>query len=182
MEQFVRGERISQRKLAERLNISVALLNRCVRELERRGYVRVADRQVRPFLYQLTPEGESFRLTETYHRHNWIVVRFTRLERRVRARMAKLKADGVNTIVCYGAGEILLLAQRCAESIGLQVIGAVDDDQAKHYVVTNGFQIQPPSALDTLQPDAVLLTNTGGNAPGARASSNHGRPYVLYEL
>lgn len=173
LDELLRGERLSQRDLARRLNISAAFLNRCLHEMEQAGFIEVVDRGVRPFLYRVTAEGKHFRRHQVYRRYHSIAVRFANLERRICTRLIKLKENGVRRIVCYGTGDVMEIAQRCAASVGLQVIGAVDEDREKQVSLPNGLLVHAPSAIEWLKPDAVVLTGyTSSEAPdGSSAPS-----------
>jgi DNA-binding Lrp family transcriptional regulator len=158
LEALEAGDRLSQRELAHRLGMSVGFLNRCMNDLIARGYVSVMDRNVRPFAYKVTTVGEQYRQRLTSDHYRAVVAGFMELERRVEARLHELKVTGAQCVVFYGAGEIMEVAHKCAATVGLQVVGAIDDDTAKHGAARNGLKIHAPSAIDELQPDAVLIT------------------------
>lgn len=174
LEEITRGHRLSQRDLARRLNVSAAFLNRCIHELEQSGYVQVLDRRVRPFLYVVTADGERFRRGEIQSRYDAIITRFSRLERHVNVRLAKLKSVGACTVVCYGVGDLMDLVRRFAPGNGLEVIAAVDEDINKQRSLRNGVAIHAPDALEWLKPDAVIITDVRTNSSCITANSNSG--------
>jgi len=47
---------------------------------------------------------------------------------------------------------------RVASGVGLQVVGVVDDDPTKQGTHKGGLLVGPPSAINELEPDAVLIT------------------------
>ena len=47
---------------------------------------------------------------------------------------------------------------RVASGVGLRVVGVVDDDQTKQGLRKGGLVVHAPSAINDLEPDAVLIT------------------------
>ncbi len=160
--------------------MSAAFLNRCLHELERAGYLQVTDRGVRPFLYNITADGESYRRDLTYRHYQSVISRFLNLERKISAQLVKLREMGVRRIVCYGAGDVMEIACTCADKIGLEVVGVVDDHPEQHRASRNGFFICPPSEIDALRPDAVVFTSFRNGAPDAASIVDV--PRVVMEL
>jgi DNA-binding Lrp family transcriptional regulator len=153
-----RSSRLSQRELAQRLGISVGLLNRCVKQLIENGYLRVPDPNVRPFAYKVTDAGEQYRQDLTSDHYHTVVVRFMALQRRIDSRMRTLVRRGVRNVVFYGAGEIMDIALKSAPGLGLCVVGAIDDDVDKQGLQRAGVRIHAADKLDSLHADAVLIT------------------------
>jgi hypothetical protein len=63
----------------------------------------------------------------------------------------------VERVVFYGAGDVLDATRRVASGVGLRVVGVVDDDPKKHGPRKGGLVVGAPSAIDQLEPDAVLI-------------------------
>ena len=61
-------------------------------------------------------------------------------------------------MVLYGAGDVMEATCRVAGAVGLQVVGVVDDDPTKQGARKAGWIVEPPSAINELEPDAVLIT------------------------
>ena len=158
LEELGRERRLSQRELAQRLGVSVGFLNRCLQQLVENGYVRVADRSVRPFAYRVTREGEQYRQALKYDDYEHVVARYLEVEQRIRRRLGALRRRGIRRVVCYGAGEILDVALTSARAVGLEVAGAVDDDVRKQGTRRDDVRILAPSALAELDPEAVIIT------------------------
>jgi hypothetical protein len=64
----------------------------------------------------------------------------------------------VDRVVLYGAGEVMEATYRLADAVGLQVVGVVDDDTTKQGLRSGVLVVEPPSAINDLEPDAVLVT------------------------
>ena len=57
----------------------------------------------------------------------------------------------------YGAGEVMEAAYGLAKAVGLQSVGVVDDDGTKHGATKGGLVVEPPAAINRLEPDAVVI-------------------------
>jgi hypothetical protein len=153
--------------LAERVGISVGFLNRCLQQLVKNGHVRVADCGVRPFAYRVTAAGKHHHDHLMYEHYRSVLGGLLGLERRVEERLCGLQKKGVQRVVFYGAGEVMSIAHKCALLIGLNVMAVVDDDIVKHGQVKDGLPIHAPTSLDSLRPDAIVIT-TLRHAPEIR--------------
>jgi DNA-binding MarR family transcriptional regulator len=149
---------ISQRALARRLGLAVGTVNRFLTDMIEAGYVRVFNRTVRPYAYKVTDDGERYQRRLNVEHYSWVLNSLRRLERRIRSTLDDLRSRGVKRVVFYGAGELMEATHRVACEVGLRVVGVVDDDASKHGSHRAGLLVQPPSAINTLEPDAVVVT------------------------
>ena len=122
------------------------------------GYVRVPNRGVRPFAYRVTDDGERYQRKLSLEHYSWVLGSLRRLEQRIRSTLCELQHRGVRRVVFYGAGDVMEATCRVASGVGLQVVGVVDDDPAKHGLRKGGLVVEPASAINDLEPDAVLIT------------------------
>src|SRR5258708_7866237 len=72
LEAVAGNDRITQRRLAERLGIALGLTNVYVKRLVRKGYIKCINIQSNRILYLITPKGitEKTRLTYEYMQHS----------------------------------------------------------------------------------------------------------------
>jgi predicted transcriptional regulator len=148
---------VPQRRVAENVGMATSRVNRIIRELLKRGVVRVVDDAVRPYAYTLTETGRVYLRELSYQDYAAVAARFRQVQGRIGRRLAALRAEGLERVVCYGAGEILELVRPLAESRGLRVVGVVDDDPARHGR-RDGFEVRGPDSLDGTDADAVVIT------------------------
>ena len=149
---------VSQRTLAERLEMAVSRVNRVLSELMDLGHLEVVDEGVRPFAYRLTAAGERYRRRLRHESLQTVVGNFRQAQERIRRRLAPLRDDGVGRVVFYGAGEIMEVTLPLAEAVGLEIVGVVDDDPAKQGGERGGFVVQPPDRIEVLRPDGIIIT------------------------
>ncbi len=149
---------VAQRSLAEGMGMSASQVNRILRRLTDDGLVEVVDEAVRPFAYRLTREGRAHR-RELDHRHvRSVVGSYRQVQTRIRRQFQGLRAEGVRRVVFYGAGQIMETAYPLAEEAGLEVVGIVDDNPARHGPRPDGSEVQGPEAIECLRPCAVVIT------------------------
>ena len=153
-----RGSNVSQRALALRLGVAVGTVNRLLSDMVDAGYVQVFNRDVRPFAYRVTDDGQRYQRRLGLEHYSWVLGNLRRLEQRIRAKLLELRSRGVERVVLYGAGDIMEATTRVASGVGLRVIGVVDDDPTKQGHRKGGLVVSAPSAINELEPDAVLIT------------------------
>ena len=133
-------------------------MNRFLNDMIEAGYVRVFNRTVRPFAYKVTDDGERYQRRLSLEHYTWVLGSLQRFEQRIRSTLRELKGRGVKRVVFYGAGDVMEATYRVASGVGLQVVGVVDDDVTKRGRQKGGLVVRPPSAINELEPDAVLIT------------------------
>jgi len=153
-----RGSNVSQRALARRLGVAVGTVNRLLSDMVEAGYVQVFDRDVRPFAYRVTDDGQRYQRRLGLEHYSWVLGSLRRLEHRIRTKLRDLKSRGVERVVFYGAGDVMEATYRVASGVGLHVVGVVDDDLTKQGQQKHGLTVKAPSAINELEPDAVLIT------------------------
>jgi len=136
----------------------VGTVNRILNDLVQAGYVRVFNRGVRPFAYRVTDDGQRYQRRLGLEHYSWVLGSLRGFEQRIGSRLRDLKSRGVQRVVLYGAGEVMEASYRLAYGEGLQVVGVVDDDVTKQGLSKGGLVVEPPSAINELEPDAVLIT------------------------
>ena len=152
------GLNVSQRALAHRLGVAVGTVNRLLGEMVEAGYVEVFNRDVRPFAYKVTDNGRRYERRLGLEQYSWALSSLRRLEQRIRAALSELQRQGVKRVVFYGAGDVMEATYRVASEVGLEVVGVVDDDTTKQGLRKGELTVRPPSGINELEPDAVLIT------------------------
>jgi len=158
LEELGRHQNVSQRDLGEEVGMAASVVNRLIRELVSLGHVRVVNDRVRPFAYQLTGRGREYHHRMRYEHVQSVVGTFREVQERIRRRLREMEARGVRRVVLYGTGEVMEVTYPLAEELGLDVVGLVDDDTAKHGTRKRGHVICGAGSIPRLGPDAVLIT------------------------
>jgi DNA-binding Lrp family transcriptional regulator len=148
---------VPQRRVAEAVGMATSRVNRIIRELLDAGRIRVLDEAVRPFAYMLTADGRAYLQELSYDHYATVVSRFRQVQRRIDRRLAELRDQGLERVVCYGAGEVMEVVRPLAESHGLRVVGVVDDDPAKQGR-WGAVDVAAPESIGAAEADAVVIT------------------------
>ncbi len=152
------GDRITQRELAQDLNISLGLVNAFMKRLAKKGYFKITTIPRNRVKYLLTPKGmrEKSRLTYEYIRYS---IGFYRQIREILLDLFnRLQEEGVRRIALYGCGEVAELAHLFLQNTSIMLAGVFDEkaDQKEFF----GHKVQSYEALSEDGCGYVLLTYT----------------------
>jgi len=153
----------SQRELAKELNISLGLVNSFIKRLVKKGYFKITAIPRNRVKYILTPKGatEKTRLTYKYIQHSYKFYRDARLK--LGLHFNDLEAQGVHSIVFYGANDIAEIAYISLQDTSIDIVAVVDDDKIGEKFM--GTVVKDSSMLDSLSFDKILITSaTNSNA------------------
>ena len=100
----------TQRQLAERLGISLGLVNSFMKAMLKKGYFKVSTLPARRVKYLLTPTGvaEKARLTLEYL--DYSLGYYSRVRKALKRQVSALVDRGVNRVALVGTGELAELA------------------------------------------------------------------------
>lgn len=146
----------SQRELAQKLGISLGLVNAFIKRLARKGYFKITTIPKNRVKYILTPIGvaEKARLTYDFIHYSFRYYRDTR--RRLRGLFSEMGLRLEKRVVFYGVSELTEIAYVTLQETDLELVAVVDEMQAQKkffkYVV---ISLKELSAIEF---DVVLLT------------------------
>lgn len=156
MGQIDRRGDYTQRELSHNLNLSLGLVNTCLRRLVDKGYFRVETMPGHRMKYSLTHEGLAgkSRLTVEYLRYS---VDFQKeIKKLLLDRYSEIGNNGVTSLLFYGAGEVAELAYLYLKLTNIRLAGIIDDTLIGQ--VFFGHRIAGLSRLHRADWDMVLLT------------------------
>ncbi len=156
MGQIDRNGDYTQRELSYSLNLSLGLVNTCLRRLVDRGYFRVETMPRHRVKYFLTPEGlaRKSRLTAEYLRYS---VDFQReIKKLLLGKYLEMGENGVTSLLFYGAGEVAELAYLYLQLTNIRLKGIIDDTLSGQDFF--GYGVADLARLPREDWDIVLLT------------------------
>ena len=163
LDELQRSSNISQRALAARLGMAVGAVNRHLQDMIEAGHIAVTNRSVRPFAYRLTRCGKRYLRLLSHEHYSSVLSNLRLVERRISSALREQVRRDITRVVFYGAGDMMEAAYRLAKVVGVDVVGVVDDDGTKHgLLIEDGLVVKPPSAINELEPDAVVITTISG--------------------
>lgn len=116
----------NQRALAQRIGISVGLVNALVHRAVRKGLIKIHEAPARRYAYYLTPKGfaEKSRLVAEYLDYS---LSFFRTARQEYAEIfSRCEAVGRKRVVICGVDELAEIASLAAHGTSIELLGAFD--------------------------------------------------------
>ncbi len=147
----------NQRVLAQRLGVSVGLVNALMRRAVRKGLVKIRQAPAHRYAYYLTPKGfaEKSRLVAEYLDNSLTFFRAARQD--YGDLFARCAASGRRRIVLCGAGELAEIATLAAA--GIEVTLAAVLDRETNQVSVAGLPVI--RGVAALRPDDVVVICDG---------------------
>jgi len=157
LEEFERNDETSQRALAEKLNVSLGLVNSFIKRLTRKGYFKVTNLPANRIKYILTPKGaaEKVKLTYDYVQYSFQYYKKTRTK--LHAILNGMEKNNCRQLVFWGATELAEIAYISLQDTSMELLAIVDPDLSKKNFL--GRKVHAPVDLDTITFDKILLTS-----------------------
>ena len=111
------GEALSQRKLAGHLDISLGMVNLCLRRLIKQGYIKTHGLNKKKVKYLLTPKGFAEKMKKTYQYTQKTISELARMKANIRLEIEKRYNAGEREFVVSGSGELSDLAEMAIKNL-----------------------------------------------------------------
>ncbi len=136
--------KITQTEISASLRVSIGLVNAYLKNLVKKGYVKVSNVRASTVKYMLTSEGmaEKYRLTRSYMAQS--LDHYRNIKQAVEGRIVRLKLQEVRTVVFVGAGEISEIMHLYLGDTKIQLLGVFDNVDLSQEQNNNffGFSVQ----------------------------------------
>jgi hypothetical protein len=137
--------------------VALGVANACVRELARRGLVKIRGSNNRTLTYHLTKRGvlhkAGLAVLWTANTIEWYV----QARRQVAEQLESIHAHGVSKVLFWGANEVTEHASIVALQVGLQIAGVVEGPcRAQQRKNILGAEVQDLAGAQCLVFDAVI--------------------------
>ncbi len=146
----------SQRDLAQKLNISLGLVNSFIKRLATKGYVKITTIPRNRVKYILTPKGfaEKSRLTYEFIQYSFHF--YKRALRDIEDLLNDFQKKGVKKVVFYGANDLAEIAFISLRGTDIQLTGVADEEkQGKDFL---GFTVKSITELKKAGFDRIIVT------------------------
>jgi DNA-binding MarR family transcriptional regulator len=153
---------ISQRELSHKFGIALGVTNACLRRMARRGWIRIMNLDHRRIGYYLTPMGFAERAKLTLRLISWTVQHYSTLKDIIGESLLEMQNKGAERIVFYGVSDEMEIAYVSLQGSNLKLVGIVEDEEKMNQKEIFGFKLMEVSQVETLRPDAVLITSLTG--------------------
>jgi len=148
---------LSQRELANRLNISLGLVNTFIKRLVKKGYFKVSTMPSNRVKYFLTPDGLARKSKLTVEYLKYSVDSYKEIKNLLLKKYRDMEVDGVKSLLFYGAGEVAELAYLYLQLTNIQLAGIIDNKKIGKKFFRH--MIKGLDSLDSLEWDLILLTS-----------------------
>jgi DNA-binding MarR family transcriptional regulator len=159
LEELERNPIVSQRELSHRFGIALGVTNACLRRMARKGWIRIRDLNPRRIGYYLTPKGILEKTRLTIHLISFRVQHYTELKKVISNSLLEMQRDGMQRIVFYGVSDEMEVAYITLQGVNLKLVGIVEDDEKVTSRIIFGYEIEPVSRVQELNPDCILITS-----------------------
>jgi len=150
---------VSQRELSNKFGIALGVTNACLKRMVRRGWIRITSLNHHKIGYFLTPKGFSEKAKLTLHLISWTVQHYSSLKDIIGEKLLEMQNKGVERIVFYGVSDEMEIAYVTLQGLNLKLVGIVEDEEKMNRKEVFGFELKGIQQLETLKPDAVLITS-----------------------
>jgi len=162
LDTLAQDSQVSQNELGRRANLSGAMVNQYLKEMAETNLIEFERVNGKSYRYLLTDEGEARRRTMFSSFSSETVQIYTALKAAIVHKLANLKNRSLVKLVLFGASETCeIVLQALRATGGFEVMALVDNDPAKAGKTLGGYVISPPVVLDSLRPQAVVITSYG---------------------
>jgi len=153
---------ISQRELSNKFGIALGVTNACLKRMARRGWIRITGFNHRKIGYYLTPKGFAEKTNLTLHLISWTVQHYSALKEIIGRKYLEMQNSGIERIVFYGVSDEMEIAYITLQGVNLKLVGIIEDEDKKNQKEVFGFEVKEVGQIETLTPDAILITSLVG--------------------
>jgi len=147
----------NQRALAQKIGISVGLVNALVHRAMRKGLIKMKEVPARRYAYYLTPKGlaEKSKLVAEYLDLSLTFFRVARQE--YGDIFSRCAAAGVKRVILCGAGELAEIATLAVNGLDITIVAVLDHETNQAHMA--GLPVI--RSIEGLEPGDVLVITDG---------------------
>ena len=137
------------------------MVNKYVRELVRDKLIKVSNRNKRDRDYSLTVRGKTLLFSLLMNCSAEIVQLYAQAKQELVKKLSTFFSDGIKKrIVLFGGAETAALVIQAIHNFpNAKIVGIVDNDQRKWGNTFEGFTINSPAQITTLNPSAIIIAS-----------------------
>lgn len=152
---------ISQNRLAGEVGMTASMVNNYIRELTKQKLIRIKGTTNRTMSYNLTSRGDKEKMSLLIAYNLETTALYMDAKQEFARRLKRIYDEGIHHVVLFGAGETAEILYNASKSVGLCIIGVVDNDQQKQGKLFGNLIIRSPEAIEKLGPDGVIIASVG---------------------
>ena len=145
LEEVSRAPQVSQRRLASQLGIALGLTNVLLKNLAKKGYIRIVQVRWRSWIYILTPSGITRKVQLTCAYIDGFLSHYRHIRDIIQEDLAELSLDKDSQIAIFGRTELGELAFLVLRNLGITNIAIIDVEES-----ADDFLGMPVLGLDSV--------------------------------
>ena len=182
LEELEKTPNLSQRELSNKFGIALGVTNACLKRMVRRGWIRLTKVPPRRIGYYLTPKGfaEKARLTMTFLSYN--IHHYSNLKAMITEKLLEMESQGVKRVIFWGVSDEMEITYVTLQGTEMELVAIVDDNDGVNGKNILGKKIKNPDVIDSLKPDAILITSILNNKKILRKLKTRNNKVKLFTI
>ena len=162
LEEIDQNPKVSQRELSNKFGIALGVTNACIKRMARRGLVRLKGFPPRRIAYYLTPKGFSEKSKLTLRFLSYNIHHYAEMKKLISRKLLEMQEGGVKRVAFYGVSDEMEVAYITLQGVNLKLVGIIEDGEKINQKVVLGFELKDMTQIESMGPDAVLITSLAG--------------------
>lgn len=161
LDALTRDSSLSQFELGRQLNLSGAMVNQYLKQLQAEGLIEFLPVNGKSYSYSLTEQGQESR-RQMFSAYSSETVRlYSTIKDFVLDKLSSLDKENKRKLALFGASETCEVVLSALRDTDFQIMLLLDNDSAKQGQLFNGHVVSAPHVLDQVDCDAVVITSFG---------------------
>ena len=148
-------QKVTQRKLSNRLGIALGLTNLYLKRLIRKGYIKCVNVNPNRIIYLITPQGIAEKTRLTYLYMDYSLQLYKEVRRSLRETLEPIARDSAR-IAIYGTGEAAELAYLSLRELGIEPVAVFSEQGMGKFL---GIKVRALDSATSADFDYLVLAS-----------------------
>lgn len=157
LNEIANGSALTQRSLAQKMDIALGLTNLYLKRLAQKGYIKVSTIPSSRIKYLLTPKGMAEKASLTYQYMNYSLHLYRQTRQTIRENIKPFISKNGNRIALYGTTEATELAFLTLRELGVEACLVIDGIKDRETFL--GIPVRALSEIKSQDFDLLLLSD-----------------------
>ena len=132
LEEIEQDPELSQRQLSRRMGVALGVGNLLLKNLAKKGYIKVTHLSWKRWIYVITPKGMTRKVNLTLSYIESFLGHYRRVKKILKENFNSLTLNKESKVAIVGTGELAELAYLALLDIGVDEINMFGNENAKH--------------------------------------------------
>lgn len=157
LDEVSKNGEVTQRSLSQRLGVALGLTNLYVRQLAKKGWIKIVNVKPNRLRYELTPSGVAQKTAMAFKYIQDSYVFYREARKSLTKTFDEMKASGARSVVLYGTGDLAEIALLSLQEAQLEIAGVVSAGKDGRSLC--GKPVLSLESLASLKFDRVVLVD-----------------------